>query len=125
MPPGLSEQERAALLRMMRAPALWPFALLAAKVGWDDALAVCESRASSPAVEDALGPSLYRVEDLPSADDVSDLVIGVRVALAAQTDEPLQTTAKRLGYTLKDAQRGDRAVRSFARPGLVTYAHRI
>lgn len=125
MPTGLSEQERAALLRMLRAPALWPFALLAAAVGFDAALVVCESRESSPAVEAALGPSLYRVDDLPSADDVRALVVGVRVALAAQPGEPLQTTATRLGYTLKQAQRGDRAVRSFARPGLVTYAHRI
>ena len=122
----LTDAEYGALARMMRAPALWPFAMLVARVGFSAAVEVCQTRASSPLVREALEPSCYTADDLPSADDVLRLVVGVRVMVAAASrDEPLQTTAKRLGYILRDAQRGLLAVRSFARPGLVTYAHRV
>lgn len=114
-------------MRVLRAPALWPFATLAAKLGWDAALAACDERESTPEIEAVLSPALYRVTDLPLGDDVRGMVVGVRVKLAGDSKTPLQTTARSLGYTLREAQRGLRALRSFCRPGIVTpqNAHRI
>jgi hypothetical protein len=103
----LSQQEHAALLRALRAPALWAFQLLAAQIGFDQALTCCEERRVPLAAAAQLDACGYDEGDLPLAEEVRHLVHGVRVKLAwKKSKEPLQTAAKRLGLTVREAQKG-------------------
>ena len=122
MPPNLTDQEHAALMRVFLSPALWPVSRLAAELGMRRAFEVCETREPASDAVAVLKRGAYTIDELPTGDELRLVVIGVRVLVNAKPHEVVQTTAKRLGYTVKEALGGKRTVSAFVRRGLVLNA---
>jgi hypothetical protein len=110
----LTRLEQEALTRALRAPALWPLALLAGEVGFDQAVEACAHYEVPDAAVAAFEACAYRAEDLPSYSDVIEMIQGVRLKLAWQPrSEPLQTAARRVGLSVQDAQAALRTLSRF------------
>lgn len=110
---SLSAREQNEVLRVLRSPALWPLQILAGSMGFSKALACCggADRALSDSLLAAAG---YTADDLPDSVAVRRMIVGVRMRENAKRGEPLQASAKRVGVTVRDAQRGLDALRAFA-----------
>lgn len=101
---NLGKRDYRAVLRALRAPALWPLQLLAAEIGFIRALECCESREIPEEAVPAFDACGYLPRDLPLREDVEALVRGVRITRRWNpSKEPLQRVARKLGLTLKQA----------------------
>lgn len=111
---ALSKKEKRAVLESIRAPALWSFQLLAGEIGFDRAVECCSSRIVPEEAEPAFQACAYQARDLPDPDDLAEIIKAVRVKLTwSPNKEALQTAARRVGLTLREAQAALKVYREY------------
>lgn len=92
----LTEKEHKVFLELAKHPRLWPFMQVVGAVGLEGALEVCRTRAIPPAVLDVFTRLAYSPEQLISAVDAEELVLGVRIIVGRQKKETFQAIGARL-----------------------------
>jgi len=115
----LSSKETAILTRLLGSPHMWPFALLAADVGFDEAVVLCASREISDSSLAKLAEGFYTVDDLPSGRTIRLLIWACRLQRRREgriknKEVSLQEVAEATGGTLGDAVEALRLFREIA-----------
>jgi len=104
----LTPRERRNLVDLLsQSPGLWPFGIVAGIMGLDAAVDACETGNISMAAAEKLREACYpTTKVLPLVAEAHALLMGLRLRCRRADDKvvPLQSIAKRLGVTLKEAQ---------------------
>mgnify|MGYP001602237130 CR=1 FL=1 len=112
-----TEVEWACLNAALMAPALWPFQLMVAAIGFGAAVEACRTRELPSRVLMLFEACAYNPACLPLYDQLRFLLVGIRCHAARVTrghrTESLQTVARRVGVSFDEAQRGVEALQFF------------
>jgi len=117
----LTDAERRYLERVLQAPALWPFQVVAGALGLDGAVEACRTRDLPAEVTTKLLAGGWTVErSIPSYEDVTAMLLAVKVEYVGtkarankETPPPLRKIAEMLGADLAGVQHAGRVLRRY------------
>lgn len=112
----LAQREQDAFIKLLEQPSLWAFAVVAAKLGMEQAIGALDREGHTPEVVNALRSGGWGPQHLPRRHTIDALLLSVRLVVPLERDPKasLRGVVEELGVALPDAHAALRVLESYA-----------